>query len=463
MSAIAVTANDLFPVTSPSKTLMVGRNRANTTTAAISGTWSGTTPTAFESSIGGAYAALTGVSIGAGTWSGTTPPYADGDYTLNVRFTNEIATTIAVRMVIGAGILKVGDSTVISGPTGQATDDTPTIWSLTYATSPQSWQHPAGNYQWGWLDEQLAAYLGCPVFGVNSGSSGTKIEDWAPGQGPYLAMQANLVDAKVINGYELALCHVTVNNFQAGATAAAATIKTRLETLAAGIAADVPGAPPLFVAMWADRDPTGGYGGSTEGAYRTDGETVRQGLIDAYTAGTIKRGANITGELYVDHVHQSTTAHCQTIGRRWFAALKAGFYNDGSITAPRPASITIDSTKKIVRVTFNQDLGNSAGSAVVGFRVMDGGTAVTITSQVVTGRVVTLTLPSAIVGVCTVSWASSEDAINQTMPMSASVTLPDTTAGASTVQQPAEPFFNSAVTDFVPSSGVSRTRLQLGM
>ena len=108
---------------------------------------------------------------------------------------------------------------------------------------------------------------------------------------------------------------------------------------------------------------------------------------------------------------------------------------------PRLVSATINSAKRVIRLTVDQNLGNSLGSSFGGMRVLDDASVVDIsgaTFTVVSVRAMTITLVLAIVGVCKVSFASASDAVGATIPFSANYTAPD----GATFTTPLEPFFD---------------------
>jgi hypothetical protein len=457
MGTLAVTGIELYPTGgSPSHLVMVQRSTAGATTnVPLAGTYGDGTPAGLEASWqGGAYTALTGATIAAGAWSATLPSQVKGYGVLAVRWTDDTAVTASVYLGVGDVFLVWGDSLTVSGPTNLGFNGDPMPGFTWYPPGPY-WMLDNSSYQWATFMEQMAEDLGCPVVVINAGASGSNlISDWQPTQGQYEAA-VTMVENTGVNAVRACLGHCSVNNVQPDGFSQPSTqdIIDGFAATAAGFAADLPGAPVTFVSMWADRNPDP-FGGVTT-VYRTQSDNIRSGMVQAYAAGTIKRGANMTGTLYSDHVHPTNANETEVavVGRQWFAALKRVLYETTSVGGPRVSSVTINAPQTVVSVNFDQDFSTSLDTAVEGFRVMDDGTAVTIASQVVTGpRRVTLTLDAAITGVCTVSFASAEDAVGVTIPRSEAIALPDDTKGETDITVPPEPFFAHAVTD-APASG----------
>lgn len=202
--------------------------------------------------------------------------------------------------------------------------------------------------------------------------------------------------------------------------ASIATINTQIK-------ADYGSTVPLYFNILADDTPTGAD-------YRARMDAFRQGVLDAITAGSCLRGANWTGQVYADTTHPDTLALGAEIGRAWYLVLNSG------TPAPALSVAAINTAKTVTRITLDRSLGNSISSSVAGFRVMDNGSSVAISSAVViSAQRIDLT-HTAISGTATVSFASAEDAIGVTIPKGATQTLVD----ASTYQAPLVPFFTQA-------------------
>lgn len=463
MSAIAIDqAKTIFPSASPAL-LVFGQRTGSTTAVRLTGTWSGTTPTAFEADAGSGFAACTSVTVGAGTFWLNLPALAAGHYTLALRFTNETATSVTVQCSIGDNFLSWTDS---RGGIGFSYDPgiTTGIKNWVWDHSDAIWQtilNNSGSYWHGYILQQLRAYLGYPVAIMSIVQSGATLRGttnaWNSTTGanystlglPYLA-ESGATGAKAV------LFTVGSNDVQAtGSTTVGTEFHDALASTKTDVAAAIHGAPVLLCELIADKGPASWAGGAADPDFRYKIDDQRQGLLNAYADASCLRGANGTGIYYpTDNTHPNTEQNAKDHGYRWFAAIVREVYGDLSMPrSPKVSSVTIDDTKTIVRVTFDKALSNSISSSVVGFRVMDDGTAVTISDQSVTGlHVVTLTLESAVAGTCTVSFASAEDAINVgALPVGVAIALPDTSNGDTSFTLPAEPFFASAVTDFVPS------------
>lgn len=210
------------------------------------------------------------------------------------------------------------------------------------------------------------------------------------------------------------------------------------------------GAPLLYLDLMSEKDAVsaGFSGGFSNASYIQQMNDYRQAVLDVVGTHSLRMGPNLTGQVYADHTHFDTTAQATIVGNYSYLVQSAG------TRGPRVSTLTIDSTKKILRLTPDQALSNSVSSSVGGFRFFDGASDVTanLTSSIVTNsRLLTFTLSVAIAGTCTVSFASGSDAVGATLPISAGHTMPS--GSAQTV--PMEPFFGHAVTTFTAGACAS--------
>jgi len=240
------------------------------------------------------------------------------------------------------------------------------------------------------------------------------------------------------------ICLLGPNSIQTTSSWTKADIITAYQNLGDAFHA-LNGAPLLYLDIMSEKDAVGaGFsGGFSDPAYILQMNTYRQAVLDVVNTHSLRMGPNLTGQVYADHTHFDSTTLATIVGKLSYLAQAS------STRGPQVSSLTIDSTKKILRLTPNQDLGNSVSSSVGGFRFFDGASDVTgnLSSAVVTSaRLITFTLSVAIAGTPTVSFASGSDAVGATMPTSTAQTPP---SGA-TLTIPMEPFFGHAVTNFVP-------------
>ena len=453
MSAITIDALTFFPTGTFSPSTGLFRQRTGTTTdVPISGTYSGGTPAGVEvQSRSGAWVSIGSPVISGGVWSGTVPSVTVGTGDLQARWSDSPSTLSAVvTLAVGDAFMTWGDSTSVSGPAGSGSTSDTDCWMFVNSSGVQWWFRGLGAYHWLYLAQQLRPAIGYPVCFFVEGVGGTTMGHWDDASDtPYLANALADVALSKINGFKGTLGHISVNDLHAGLSWTAATVKAELATIAAMWAAQLGNAPPTALAMWADK-PSSEWASDNDPTFLADVKKIRQGMLDSWAAGETLRGAQLIGEDYsTDHLHpDSGDNDVPRVGWLWYPAVLSSFYG-GAVTSPRVSAVTIDQTGKIVIVTFASDLSTSVSSSVGGFRVKDNGTTVTITSAVVTAaRVVTITLPSAIVGTCSVSWADGRDAALATAsrPMGATVALPRTALGVSTITSPIEPFLDHAVT-----------------
>jgi hypothetical protein len=270
-----------------------------------------------------------------------------------------------------------------------------------------------------------------------AGSGGTTLLDhWDPGAGSHVAYDTAIA-AHVAAGspsLAFALCCLGPNSVQTTSSWTKADIVAAYGRLGDAIHS-LNGSPLLYLDIFSEKDAVGaGFsGGFSNASYRTQMDTYRQAVLDVVGTHSCRMGPNLTGQVYADHTHPDTLGLATEIGKRVYVTVTG-------TRAPQMASVTIDTTRTIIRVRSNQNLGNTLASSVGGFQITDGGSAVSLsgaTLVVTTNRLITITLASAIVGACTVSFASGSDAVGATLPVSASIALPDTTS----IGVPLEPFF----------------------
>lgn len=289
------------------------------------------------------------------------------------------------------------------------------------------------------------------------GSGGTDLlGHWDPGAGSHVAYDTAIA-AYVAAGsptLAFALCYLGPNSIQTTSSWTKAQITAAYGRLGDAIHA-LNGSPLLYLDIFSEKDAVGaGFaGGFANAAYRTQMDDYRQAVLDVIGTHSCRMGPNLTGQLYADHTHPDTLGFATQFGRNTNLAVVG-------TRGPRLVSATLDAGKTTLRFTPDQDLGNTINTSFGGVRVMDAGSPVDLsgaTIKIAGVRLMTVALASAIVGACTVSFGSASDAVGATVPFS-TYTAPD----ASSFNVTLEPFFNVATTLFVPS-GVSRSRLQLGM
>ena len=271
------------------------------------------------------------------------------------------------------------------------------------------------------------------------GVGGSFLQDhWDPGGGHSSLDQAlSRYAAAGSPALSFGLCYLGPNSIQTTESWTVADIVAAYGRLGDTINA-LNGSPLLYLDVFSEKDAVGaGYsGGFSSTQYRTQMNDYRTAVMNVVGTHSLRMGPNLTGELYADHTHPDTLAFATYFGRAVDLVLQGG-------RAPRLVSATINSAKRVIRLTVDQNLGNSIGSSFGGMRVLDDASVVDIsgaTFTVVSVRAMTITLVLAIVGVCKVSFASASDAVNATIPFSANYTAPD----GATFTTPLEPFFDKS-------------------
>lgn len=433
-------------ISTPAAYKVFQRSGGGTADIAITGTYTGT-PAAIEASFNGGSYATIAASPAGGTYSGSLTGQAAGRGTLTVRFTDDTAVVATV------GNVGVGDVFVVGGDSiseGRGTNAQSYSGSAKLSVFKESNVWADGNdpvdtgtsngSHWPLLGTLLLAELSTvPVAFVTTGTGSTDVSgthnEWAKNNSAYANMVSKVSAAATgANGVKGVLLHLGPNAEAEGISQA--TYKAALTQLASDIAADLAGAPKTAVVAY----------GTTNLDVRADIDAIRGAVKQFWDTDSNGRpGPVLIDQSYADGVHPSTDAQLLALARRWFVAVKEGFYSGGAGYGRGPrvsGSITLDPTKTLVTVNFDRDL--ASGTTYGGFRVTDSGVAQTITeARRVSARRIVITVSAAMsaIGNVAVSFGSADDASGQTVPTSTAITLPD----SSTVALPAEMFAGAAV------------------
>jgi hypothetical protein len=430
------------------------RTIGGTTDVVVAGTYAGGTPTHIEYQLGGsgAYTTVNTESISGGNWSGKILSQSPGDQTLKIRWSNDTATNLTTLLSVGDNILVMGDSESTDPGTNNVTPSA-TPFHVRYQHNGIEWvdwdstpEFQQG--QWAYYGEQVTSGQSTPVFILNAGASGSSFANWASGQTDL--NNAITLAATLFNGGITAvmMCNLGTNDARQSSTLTAAGVKTTIDSICTAIQAVLPGgSAPIFWTPIAQVDAN--IGGGT---LRTEMDAVRGGLVLSVAGGSCHFGSFLQDLLYSgDNLHPDDN-DLAPIGRRQYLETADTLYSTSLGSGPRVTAATIDATKTIVVVSLDRAISNALTSSVVGFQVSDSGAPVTINSQIVTTSTsITLTLATAIVGTCTVTWTSNNDATGQTVPLRPTETLP---TGA-TVQRPIELIFNQATVPSGTAIGVA--------
>jgi hypothetical protein len=427
--------------------LVYQRALSNSTNVALTGTYSGGTPTHIEWSWkGGAFTTISTESISAGVWSGTLPTLAGDEGTLILRWSNDHTVTVTTWLALGDYALVLGDSLAAGqNISGQAASATPKKTRYNHSSVTHEWVEEDSTTDvgpWGLLGTQITSQQSVPFGHLNVGASGSALHHWRHGQTDFDAAMTAFTDYG-LNAVRYVLIHLGTNDAINDSTDTPTSIRTQMEATVADLNSFLPGGPATYV--WAPIAEIP----SSVGVLRTERDAVTQGLLDAVSLGDFTIGANLCELSFSDSTHPDNI-HAAADAQRWFFAVSDASYGTTFGRGPRVLTAGLDATKKIITIGYDRDLGNTISTSVGGFLVTDGGTPVTISTSVVTAiRTVTLTLPVAIVGVCQVSFSSGNDAVGQTVPTSTAMSLP--AGGTATI--PAEPFINRTTDTIATSVG----------
>lgn len=436
--------------------LVYQRDTDNVTDVAVSGTYTGGTPTHIEFSWkGSGYVTVSSELIAGGNWSGVLLAQNGDEGTLNLRWANDTATSVSTYFALGDYFLVIGDSIAVGAHVnGALSSATPKHTRYAFAP-PTKWVEwdstsagPDGG-SWPYLGTEITASQSVPCGFVVAASSGTNFGHWVHGQASTFDAAMTDVTTWGLTRVRGVLLHLGANNAKlSGNTAANA--KTAIQQTCSDLNTYLPGGPaPIF---WAPIGPVD----SSAGTLRTEMDAVRQGLINAVAEGSCYFGPWLHDETYPDTLHPTIT-NAPEVGGRWWLAVADTLYGAVNGRGPRLTSLTTNGAKTTDVFAFDKTLANSVSSSTIGFRVKDDASALTNSSQTTSApNAMTVVTSTGATGTITGSFGSGNDAIGSSAPKGATETLP---SGAS-VQRVAEVFYDHALT---PSSGISRSRMQLCM
>ncbi len=284
-----------------------------------------------------------------------------------------------------------------------------------------------------------------PCAFITCGTGATDVagsaNQWVKGNSAYTEMASQISGAGT-SGVKAAIFFLGPNAIINASTLSQATYNAALDQLASDFASDfntsAQANPKIFV------DVCGEVGTGSPPDRRAAEDNIRLAVEEAWgNNAAIPGGPVLVDQDYSDNVHPSTDAQALVVCKRYWCAIEDALFSGTYGRGPRLSGTpTLDSTKKLITMTFDRDL--ASGSTYGGFRVLDSGTPATIvtTSRASTRRVV-IEVSSALsaVGNVLVAFASDDDAVGQTVPTSVALTLPDT----NTITLPAEVFVGQSV------------------
>jgi hypothetical protein len=483
-------------ISTPVAWQVIQRSSATSGSIAITGTFGGGTPSAIQASFAGSPWSDISATFGAGTYSGTLSGVTPGQGTLSVRWSSDFAATASVPNIgVGDVYVLAGQSNMTGhGDNPQAYTTPPSgAWCSVYRKDGTGWHPitrdpydtgsanvaPAAGNQAAWgastpadsgtvggayallVASQIAAATNLPVGLIPAAFSGAGLVNAGAGY-PLWGKTAAGLGSPAVNLYQgllnsvrnsgsgtvkAILWHQGEADAKNGTTQAA--YLTALTTLAANLAADVPGAPPMLVAQIGDSD--------TAPPAALDG--IRAAQAASWNTGTILPGptcysTDLTSDMSssspyyspnADSLHFHTNQALADLASRWFAAISAAFYGGTDGRGPQVASAVAAVDRSYVDVSFrspNPPIHLStpiAGLSGNGFTVTAGGSNISgVTAAMAPGSTTTvrLTLPApAQAGVTlATSLGVGNSAGGQSVPLD---------SGPYTL--PAEPFYNLPV------------------
>lgn len=271
-----------------------------------------------------------------------------------------------------------------------------------------------------YLANYLASTVGCPVRIINKAVGGTNISSWQPSGG---ANYAAFITALNAVGGDCEAVFWYQGEDDAALTTTSASYQTSLGNILAELKTQTGRSASTFK-----------FGVVTLGtttAYATEGRfgVIRSAQLDFVAANTSNGAfyaATACDAGTTDGVHLGGVAHAR-LGKRYAGALlkELGLASYGmtgpTITSAARVGAVVTVTIAQDGGTALQDGGGGSGSALLGFRVYDGGTITTISTTSISGNTVVLTLSATPAGVVTMDYAMANAPFTTTVSASSIV------------------------------------------
>jgi hypothetical protein len=459
-------------LTISSPTRYAVRQRSGTTgSITVTGTYSGS-PTSLEARFNGGTWTTIVASPSGGTYSGTLTGQAQGQGTLEVRFSNDTGITASVLDIgIGDVFIVAGDSISEGRGTNAQTYTHATLKATAFrqddawinANDPVDTGTNIGS-QWPLLATQIMASQSVPVAFISVGTGSTDVagsnNQWAKPNSAYSELTAQ-VTASGVNSVRGVLMHLGPNAVVNASTLSQATYNAALDTLASNLAADVVGAPKLNIGIFGEVS-TGSPPDRVAAL-----NNLRAGIIEAIDDNAnVETGPCLIELDYSDGVHPQTDAELQAVAARWWLAISQTYYSGSGGRGPRISSATFNEARTTITVVFDRALKTGLTHSTGCWAVSDNGTSRTVTGVAydTNPNALVITISTAATGpdgTGRITFAGGDTAVGAVVPRSADMTMPV----GSAVSLPAEPFYSATVSEPAgpataitltgPSSGVN--------
>ncbi len=448
--AFAETVSASLTITTPSA-FEVHQRSGSTGSIQITGTVDGATEDIEASFNGGAYQTIA-TAVAAGSFSGTLTGQAQGQGTLTVRKkTTTSASATVANVGIGDVFLFGGDSRAEGRGTNGQVYAHATLKAAMFKAG--AWAELAETASNGTmaplLATQIMASQGVPVAFIYAGSGGTDVagsnNTWAKPNAQYSGAVTAVTNSTAYVKAALFLLGPNAIYNANNAAIPLATYRTALDTLAANLAADVPGAPKLFV------DVCGEMSSALPPDPRAARNNIRGAVLSAWNnnATAVKPGPVLIEQDYVDNVHPKTDAELLALAQRYWLSISEALYGGSGGRGPRLSAASWNGARTQLTVTFDQALKTGLTHSTGCWLVSDNGAAMTVSGVAYHGtnpNALVLTTSAAATGpagTTTVSFADSDSAVGAVIPRSADKTL----AVGGTATLPAEPVYSAAVAE----------------
>lgn len=448
-------ATDTITINAP--TARRGYSRSGTTgnITGISVTHSGATDDIEASFNGGAYVTIAS-AMAAGTATGLSlNGQTNGQGTLTIRKKSNTAVSATVAdITISDVFVLMGDSIAEGRATNVQNYSHATLkpvvfreddaWAL--AGDPVDTGTSAGSH-WPLLATQFMASTGLPPIFISVGKGSTDVagsaNTWAKPGAEYTQMTTQVTQSGVAS-VKAVLAHLGPNAVVNASLLSQATYNAAIDTLAANIAADIAGAPKLFVSV------CGEVGTGAPPDRRSALNNIRAAVLEAASDNAnVKLGPVLIDQNYTDNVHPQTDAEVLLVAKRWWTQIGDFYYGASNGRGPRLSSASWNAGRNQLTIVFDRPLKTGLSFSSAAWIVLDNVTTMTISSIAYHGsnpNALIITTSAAAVGAAgssRVTFASGDDAIGLVLPQSVDITPPTGTA----FTLPAEPFYSAVVTE----------------
>ncbi len=370
-----------------------------------------------------------------GTWSGTLTGQALGAGTLEVRRVapNTDALVSVADILLGRLYLVAGDS-ISEGrlDNAQSRGSAPaTVYrqldDWAFANDPIDNGHSGtlNGSHWPLLAQMLTQHLSVPIGFVSVGRGSRDVAGstaahiyFKKGEQGYIEIGAQVAEAG--GSLEAALIHLGPNAATASPALTQQQYRDAITQWTVDLRTDVQAGLPIYLGI---------HGRNTASA--SGNPPIRRALAQVAAEGATLDGPNLMGPNWSDGIHPKTDADAALTAGRWFAALTG-------VKPPRITAAMLLGNLTDIILSYDSDLSSADGTTYTTSLFSVAGVTPTTATKIGT-RQIRLVFGSARAVGQTLTYAGDETFVGAIMPSSATVNLPVTIHGVSSVVQPAAP------------------------